>query len=124
MSLDLSPPPAAGRSLPALAPLPTPSRRPSKRSGSGFRWALWLLAFGLLVLGMISIAVVWFVPFNKKSGVITAPASRGEMIINVSERGELESSKSTDVSCEIEGGAKIATIVEPGVLVKKGDELC
>lgn len=112
------------RPLPALAPLQTPPRRRSKRSFSGFRWLLWLLAFGLLVCGMIFIAVAWLVPFQKKSNLITAPATRGEFPIFVSERGELESAKSTDVLCEIEGGAKIATIVEPGVLVKKGDELC
>ncbi len=73
---------------------------------------------------MVSATVLWFVPFNKKSNIITAPATRGELVITVSERGELESSKSTDVLCEIEGGAKIATIIEPGTLVKKGEELC
>jgi RND family efflux transporter MFP subunit len=73
---------------------------------------------------MVAASALWIVPFNKKANLITAPAARGELVLTVSERGELESSKSTDVICEIEGGAKIATIVEPGTLVKKGDELC
>jgi RND family efflux transporter MFP subunit len=45
------------------------------------------------------------------------------MIITVTERGELESAKSTNVLCEVEGGGKLATIIPEGTRVKKGDEI-
>jgi HlyD family secretion protein len=68
--------------------------------------------------------VFYLYPSHKKSDVVTATATRGELVITVTDRGELESSKSTNVICEVEGGAKIATIVSEGTRVKKGDELC
>ena len=57
------------------------------------------------------------------SDVVTAPAIRGELVITVTERGELESSRSVNVLCEVEGGGKLATIIAEGTRVKKGDEI-
>ena len=67
---------------------------------------------------------MFLMPSGKKTDVVTATATRGELVINVTDRGELESSKSTNVICEVEGGGKIATIVSEGTRVKKGDEIC
>ncbi len=63
-------------------------------------------------------------PGRKTADVITARATRGELIITVTDRGELESAQSIQVNCEVEGGGKIATIVPEGTRVKKGDEVC
>ncbi|OWK36048.1 hypothetical protein FRUB_08611 [Fimbriiglobus ruber] len=55
--------------------------------------------------------------------MLTATAARGELVITVTDRGELESSKAVEVLCEVEGGGKLATIVPEGTRVKKGDEV-
>jgi multidrug efflux pump subunit AcrA (membrane-fusion protein) len=55
--------------------------------------------------------------------VLTATATRGDLAITVTERGELESSQSLQVNCEVEGGGKLVTISPEGTRVKKGDEV-
>ena len=55
--------------------------------------------------------------------VLTAPVTRGELVINVTERGELESSQSLRVNCEIDGGGKLVTIAKEGTKVTKGEEV-
>ena len=49
--------------------------------------------------------------------------ARGELIITVTERGELESSQSLEVNCEIEGGGKLVTIAAEGTRVTKDQEV-
>lgn len=82
-----------------------------------------LAAVLALVGGVGWVAVNWATAGRKAAAVMTAPATRGELVITVTERGELESSKSTQVMCEVEGGGKLATIVAEGTRVKKGDEI-
>ncbi len=53
--------------------------------------------------------------------ILTATATRGELLMTVSDDGELESVKSDQVSCEVEGGGKIVSILAEGVKVKKGE---
>jgi HlyD family secretion protein len=67
--------------------------------------------------------VKWGLPAHKGPDVISAVATRGNLVINVTERGELESSKSTTLNCEVEGGGKLATIVPEGTRVKKDEEI-
>ena len=57
-------------------------------------------------------------------GVLDAAAAKGELKVTVTDRGELESAESVQVTCELEGGGKITTIVPEGTAVKKGDEVC
>jgi RND family efflux transporter MFP subunit len=53
---------------------------------------------------------------------ITAPVQRAELLITVTERGELESSKTVDVRCEVEGEQiKIVEIIPEGTRVREGD---
>lgn len=68
-------------------------------------------------------AVRWGLPARTAADVLTAPATRGDLVISVTERGELESAKSTQIMCEIEGGGKLATIVPEGTRVKKDAEV-
>ena len=63
----------------------------------------------------------YFAP--KSEPVLTATATRGDLVINVTERGELESSQSLQVNCEIEGGGKLVTILPEGTKVTKGQEV-
>lgn len=67
--------------------------------------------------------IIWGLPDSKSADVITARATRGDLIVTVTDRGELESAQSIQVNCEVQGGGKIATIVPEGTRVKKGDEV-
>jgi RND family efflux transporter MFP subunit len=60
-------------------------------------------------------------PRRHQADVVTAVAVRGDLVILVTDRGELESAKSESGICEVEGGGKLATIVAEGTRVKKGD---
>lgn len=55
--------------------------------------------------------------------VLTATVAQGALVINVTERGELESSQSLQAVCEIEGGGKLVTILPEGTRVTKGLEV-
>ncbi|HVK16672.1 MAG TPA: efflux RND transporter periplasmic adaptor subunit, partial [Fimbriiglobus sp.] len=96
------------------------------RSGRARGSSRWLRygALALLLGGLAYAGVTWGLPDRKASDVITARATRGVLVITVTDRGELESAQSTQVNCEVEGGGKIATIVPEGTRVKKGDEVC
>ncbi|MFO0935031.1 MAG: efflux RND transporter periplasmic adaptor subunit [Gemmataceae bacterium] len=52
---------------------------------------------------------------------LTAKAVRGELVITVSDRGELDSINAVQVSNDLEGGGKLASILDEGKAVKKGD---
>jgi RND family efflux transporter MFP subunit len=54
---------------------------------------------------------------------LTAVVARGELRVTVTDRGELESIDSVSVSCELQGGGKLVTIVDEGKRVKKGEEV-
>ena len=53
----------------------------------------------------------------------TFAAKRGELLITVTEDGNVESASNVDVKCEVAGGSSILWIVEDGGIVKKGDKL-
>jgi RND family efflux transporter MFP subunit len=65
--------------------------------------------------------VNWGLPSRKAADVVTATATVGELVIAVTDKGELESAQSVQGVCEIEGGGKLVTIVPEGTLVKKGE---
>lgn len=117
------PPHRNGSPSPALAlpRLASPSARSGRKRGPG-RW-LRYGALALLLGGLAYAGVTWGLPNRKAAEVITARATRGDLVIPVTDRGELESAQSEQVVCEVEGGGKIATIVPEGTRVKKGDEV-
>jgi len=58
------------------------------------------------------------------SEILTTPVLQGDLIIAVTERGELDSQNATEVRCEVEGYQnKLVTILPEGSFVKKGDEV-
>jgi RND family efflux transporter MFP subunit len=62
----------------------------------------------------------WYVPDASLTAEITATATLTDLPITVTERGDLESSKTIDIRCEVEGfDNKIATILPEGTHVKK-----
>ncbi len=64
----------------------------------------------------------WFAPRDDQSDEITATVVRADLPIVVTERGELESAKTVDVSCQVEGrNIKIVEILDEGTIVEKDE---
>ncbi len=108
--------------LSAVKPLRTPGtdRRPR---GRGLRKASIFLAviIGLGVLAWWAFADMLGADGGKMP--LTAQVQQGEMKVTVTDRGELESLNSLQVTCELEGGGKIVSILPEGTRVEKGDEV-
>jgi RND family efflux transporter MFP subunit len=87
---------------------------------SRFRFYLLLLA-GIAGLGLLAWGIYAWVSPDSNGGIsITATVTRGDLPIVVTDRGELESSQSVSVRCEVEGRQhKIVDIVPNGTQVKK-----
>ncbi len=66
----------------------------------------------------------WFPAGRGAKEALAFTVVRGDLVIVISERGELESSSSVEVKCEVEGQqTKIVTIVPEGTQVSKGQEV-
>lgn len=52
---------------------------------------------------------------------VTAAATRGELVVTVTEKGELEAIDAVNVNNELEGVGKLVSIVPEGTLVKAGE---
>src|SRR5205823_14771196 len=63
----------------------------------------------------------WYHTAGQQPPEITTPVVRGTLPIVVTERGELQSARTVDARCEVEGlQTKIVTILPEGTPVKKG----
>jgi RND family efflux transporter MFP subunit len=82
-----------------------------------------VLALAGLLAGLGWAGLAWGLSGRKSADVLTAVATKGDLVITVVDRGEMESSNSVQVACEVEGGGKLVTIVPEGTPVKKGDEV-
>lgn len=56
--------------------------------------------------------------------VVSYKVTKGTLAITVKERGNLESSKNEDVTCEVEGSTTIISILPEGSRVRKGELVC
>src|SRR5262249_24823417 len=73
--------------------------------------------------------VIWLRPSRAAEAELTALVTRGDLPIVVTERGDLESSKTITAKCEVEfsgeqqrsPGLKVISILPEGTHVKKGD---
>lgn len=109
--------------MPTAPPLPGRSLPPARTAGSpgrlarAVRWAAVLAA----VAGAGWLAVAKLRPGRTADDVLTATAAVGDLVIEVADKGELESAASVQVQCEVEGGGKLVTILPEGKQVKKGE---
>jgi RND family efflux transporter MFP subunit len=55
--------------------------------------------------------------------MLTHVVSRGELLVTVTEDGNLESASNVDIKCQVAGGSSILWIVRDGSQVKAGDKL-
>jgi RND family efflux transporter MFP subunit len=92
----------------------------------------WKIVFVLVALIALAVAAWgvqrWLWPANTAGAELTAAVSRGDLPIVVTERGDLESSKTITVKCDVEfsgeqqrsPGLKIVSILPEGTRVTKG----
>ena len=117
--------PAAAETKPDLPSLASPARslppaRPVRKPGlrrRALRYAVVLAVVG----GLAWFGIAKWRTGRQAEDVLTAAATVGDFDILVADKGELESAESVQVSCEIEGGGKLSTILAEGTQVKKGD---
>ena len=101
-------------------------RAPSAQAKAKSPWprrAIWLVS-----IAAIAVAGWWFVPGwigadTTGKMPLTANVQQGELKVTVTDRGELESMNSLQVTCELEGGGKIVSILPEGTRVNAGDEV-
>lgn len=108
-----------------LSPLPGVVKLPKKK----FKLGLWL--FRLFLLAGVCVAGFFGWQYYQKNynkelaKPITAKVIRGELKITVGDRGELDSVKAVSVHNELQGReCKLASIIDEGKAVKKGDICC
>jgi len=94
-------------------------------------WKLGLLAIAVtMVLGFTASLF-----FDSRSAIelgptVTRQVTRGDMLVTITEEGTLESSKNTEIKCEIRGGyggrggmSTVTSVIPAGSVVEKGDVL-
>ena len=108
--------------LAAVKPLRLPSaaRRPRGR-GPMVAGILLVVAVGLGVAAWWGYSSVFGADSGKMP--LTAAVQQGELKVTVTDRGELESIDALQVTCELEGGGKIVSILPEGTRVEKGGEV-
>ncbi|HEV3342382.1 MAG TPA: HlyD family efflux transporter periplasmic adaptor subunit [Pirellulales bacterium] len=101
--------------------------RPSpRRNRSG--WLPWVLAaLGVLVTGGGLYAAYTYL-YQGRDGtgdghVVTASVKKGDLVITVTEDGNVESANNVELKCKVPGPITILEIVPDGSHVKKGDQL-
>ena len=95
----------------------------SGRTRSGFGPVVALITLGL-VLG--AGALGWSRWFDQGADVVnvtTHEVQRDDLLVTVTEDGNVESAANVDIRCQVAGGSSILWIVEDGKTVKKGDKL-
>lgn len=103
-----------------------PTHRPAShtdrpRSGGG-------LLLGLVLVAILVGVGVWqLVKAGGREaaagGALTYAVARGDMLITVTDDGNVESASNVDIKCEVDGGGTILWIVQDGSQVQAGDEL-
>jgi HlyD family secretion protein len=103
-----------------------PPKNFPRKNGSD---ALGKLLLFVVLIGLLS-AAVWgsgqyFGSFSstKTDSVLTHTVGRGELLVTVTEDGNLESASNLDIKCQVAGGSSILWIVPDGSEVKAGDKI-
>src|SRR5262245_12785833 len=85
----------------------------------------WLLAGGAVaVLAVATLAMLphltGFANSETASNALTAPITRSNLAVTVTENGDVESASNIDVKCRIPGGSTIVWIIKDGTTVSEG----
>lgn len=100
-------------------PAANPERRRAARS-NGFGG----LIFGAIVVGLLGAGGFYIYPKlvaqeeKKDDGALTYKVQRNDILITVTEDGNVESASNVEIKCKVAGGSTILTIVEDGAAVE------
>ena len=108
-------------------PMTAGSAAQAAASAAG-RKRLWLVAGGGGALALfVGGFGLWFLMTRASAPASdlgeTARALRDRLLVSITESGELDAKRSTDVRCEVEGQSNIVWVIEEGSVVKEGDKL-
>jgi HlyD family secretion protein len=99
--------------------------RTVRRNGRG--WLAWVVAVvGFLGIGGMYLAYGYYYPSEDTEGlggVLVTAVKRGDLLITVTEDGNVESAKNIELKCKVPGSNTILEIVADGSHVKEGDQL-
>ena len=89
--------------------------------------ARWLLP-ALVVVIVVGLAAAGFAKLagtfdSEGDSMLTHVVGKGELLVSITEDGNLESANNVDIKCEVAGGSTILWIIEDGQHVEKGDVL-
>jgi multidrug efflux pump subunit AcrA (membrane-fusion protein) len=108
----------------------SPSSTPQISSGGTRRpspllRALFTLGSILSLLSLLAWGATQFLAGSgeKKSTNLLHTVGRGDLVVTVTEDGNLESASNVDIKCQVAGGSSILSIVKDGSSVKQGDKL-
>ncbi len=102
-------------------------KRPRRSTRRGFAWRRWLLVLAILT-GFLALG--WFL-FSKidwteeTAGPLMHQVQRADFLHEITEKGEIESSKNVEIRCEVKGGYNLTInwLIPEGTYVKPGDLL-
>lgn len=102
--------------------MPEP-RRP-RGEGAG-RMFVFLLGLAVIALGGGSAYYKFFYLSSADDGrhLLTNPVNRGNLVITVTEDGNVESARNLELKCEVPGPITILDIIQDGTHVEKDDQL-
>lgn len=99
---------------------------PPSTENNGNAGLAWML-LGLVALGTVGFFAVpkLMASFTKqdKQHILTHEVTKGDLLITVTEDGNIESANNVDVKCQVAGGSSILWIIEDGKEVEEGEKL-
>lgn len=105
-------------------PPPLPQRR---KSGTGAKVVRRVVASAVVAavvyLGWIAVRLYVFTSDEVGELRLLHTVKRGDLVITVTEDGNVESAANIDIRCQVAGGATIKNIVLDGTIIKEGEEL-
>ena len=101
-----------------------PSESKSQNASRSGHWIRILLGLGVIA-AVVSGAILYI---NAASVPISGPSmthtiARGDLVISVTEQGTLESSKNTEIKCQVRGSSTVTWVIPSGTEVKEGEKL-
>ncbi|HEX3725773.1 MAG TPA: HlyD family efflux transporter periplasmic adaptor subunit, partial [Pirellulales bacterium] len=88
------------------------------------RWlAVAIVAVSVVGLGVAATMRSSLLPAAAKGQMLTEKVHRSDLVVSVTEDGNVESAHNVDIKCEVKGGSAILWLIKDGTEVKKGDEL-
>lgn len=96
----------------------------SESSGSSAFWVILLLLIALVGIGLYAVPQLTARMSQKDgSNVLTHDVQSEDLLVTVTEEGNVESASNIEVKCQVAGGSSILWIIEDGKQVKKGEKI-